>query len=103
MKRTEDQEKHYGMGNLRGMYLVIEWIENEIKRIKDAPLEPNTPRQISNSGKLLAYNKILCRAKGRIQNLKQFESKAIAEGKENDKPSVARMLNSSNEPDQQTQ
>lgn len=49
----------YANGIVSATKQIMKFVEKEIKKIVDSNTEPNTPRQITNGGKLQAYNKVL--------------------------------------------
>lgn len=49
----------YANGLAKATEHMIYFCKAEIKKIKESKVEPNTNRQITNGGKLYAYNKIL--------------------------------------------
>lgn len=58
----------YSQGKIDTCEQIIRYLNKEIELIKNSPLEKNTPRQITNGGKLHAYRKAIGKAKV-IQNI----------------------------------
>lgn len=52
-------KNEYGDGRLSVINEMISFCYTQIQKIKDIEVKKNTTRQMSNSGKLLAYHKIL--------------------------------------------
>lgn len=65
MHFTEKTKDAYANGLLKATEQITTYILNEINRIKTENPLPNSARQITNGGKLLAYNKMLSKLKSK--------------------------------------
>lgn len=45
---------------------ILRFVEKEIEKVKTSSTEKNTPRQITNGGKLVAYNKVRSKIKSAL-------------------------------------
>lgn len=62
-------ENEFGNGLMKQTENVIFFVRRQIDKIKMSKQEFNTPRQISNGGKLLAYRKVLEKMLARKRSL----------------------------------
>jgi hypothetical protein len=54
-----NKKNEYGKGKMNATKEMISFVQKQIISIKDQRPLPNSNRQITNGGKLLAYNKVL--------------------------------------------
>lgn len=59
----------YGNGLLKATERMIYYCKRSIEGIKNSGAKPNTTRQITNGGKLLAYNRMLRKLESTKSNL----------------------------------
>ena len=65
----------YSNGLLKATENMIFFCKREIESIKKSDVTPNTNRQITNSGKLLAYNKMLTKLQSTKKKFIERKSK----------------------------
>lgn len=76
-------KQEYGNGLLKDTEQMIYFVQREIDDIKKSEFKPNSNRQITNGGKLLAYNKMLSKLKStkdKILSKKKKEPETISDG-----------------------
>jgi len=66
MKLTENE---YANGLLKACDQTIYFCQGKIDKIKASKTKPNTPRQITESGKVLAFQLVINRMKVRKANI----------------------------------
>ena len=62
----------YSNGLLKSILRTKYMVEAKILKIKSEPLKPNTPRQITNSGKLKAYNQVISYLKAQEDSINRY-------------------------------
>lgn len=66
-------KSEYSNGLLKATEQMIYYCEAQINKIKSGTKEANTPRQITNGGKLLAYNKVLTKLMVKKDNILKYD------------------------------
>lgn len=69
MKYSEKTSNAYANGLMKATEHIIRFCQKEISIIKSGNPVKNSPRQITNGGKLLAYNKVLVKLKTKRENI----------------------------------